>query len=68
MVEVTVERGIPLEVLLSRIRRENGLHIIQVHRGVVKRHGKLERVKNESWVLKGMEPGGDEEEGAEEEE
>jgi hypothetical protein len=54
MVKVVISQGMSLDILMARILRENGLHVIKVHNGIITHHGKLERVRNEDWVLEEM--------------
>lgn len=54
MVQIHIEKGQSLQVIFAQILRENGLHIIKVHRGVVTHYGKLERVRELEWVQEGL--------------
>ena len=56
MVKVTITQGMAIDIVLARILRENGLHVVKVHNGVITHHGKLERVRNEEWVLEETNP------------
>lgn len=55
MVKVMITQGMALEIVLARILRENGLHVVKVHNGVITHHGKLERVKEEEWMKEAIE-------------
>jgi hypothetical protein len=57
MVKVNVTRGLATDLVLSRMLRENGFHIVQVHNGLIVRHGKLERVREEKWIQEAMKDG-----------
>jgi len=56
MVRVMVTQGMALDIVMAKILRENGLHVVKVHNGVITHHGKLERVKDEDWVLEETNP------------
>lgn len=55
MAKVIISEGLSDELFLTRLKRTNGLHIVQVHNGVITHHSRLEEVEGKKWVQGALE-------------